>query len=147
MLRFPLLNLVSASSDPLSASAMNRLLRCSRSADFDSPAPDSRPLIATPVARAPYATAWGKGVIAEPAFSSSTTHARGIQIPGPTAVPRAAPSQAPATVLRTASSKLVPRLDLGAPGNAVIPCLDAGPSTTNGLHHASLPAHARAQGG
>ncbi|XP_048574362.1 uncharacterized protein LOC125555453 [Triticum urartu] len=103
------------------ASAMNRLLRRSRSADLDSPSPDGRPLFASPVVRTPSATDRGEEDVAAGApAGSSSSQARGIQFPGASA-PTAALSRPPETALRTAGSTPVPH-----PAGAQIPAPDAG---------------------
>ncbi|KAI4971428.1 hypothetical protein ZWY2020_002342 [Hordeum vulgare] len=109
---------------------MNRLLRRSRSADFDTT--PSNPFAPIPVARTPSTADRGKQAVADPpAGSSSATPARGAPLP------RTALSRVPATALRTAGSELVPRLTLGALGNADA---DVGPSAIAGLP-ASITHH------
>lgn len=134
---------------------MHRLLRRTRSADFDAPA--SAPFAAVPIAvAAPAAVAPSQ---AAPAATVATTSAAPAprhahlgdlgKTPVPdsvaaasssTSAPRTAPSVQPAAgVLRTAGSTPLPRLRLGGPGSAIVPHLGPGRSEVGSSSTAGLP--------
>nr|XP_040246196.1 translation initiation factor IF-2-like [Aegilops tauschii subsp. strangulata] len=90
---------------------MNRLLRRSRSADFDSPAAPTRPFAAVPLTAAPPAA----------------VHAPAAAIPNPAAVPAARPTRLAPDVIR--GKEPVPE---AAPSSST--------TTAHGLHLAVAPA-------
>ncbi|XP_044377698.1 translation initiation factor IF-2-like [Triticum aestivum] len=127
---------------------MHRLLRRTRSADFDAPAPT--PLAAVPIATAAPAPVTPSQAAPAAAVAPALRRAHlgdlgktpmpeGAAAPSSsTSAPRVVPPAPTTGVLRTAGSTPVPRLPLGGTGGALVPHPGlggsvAGPSSTAGL--------------